>query len=218
MSVKTKAVASIIINTLMTVITTGIIISYFFTENRIIKGKQEIFYFFTTDSNILAAIAAIVIVVFDIQILRGKRQSIPKPAILFKFAGTAAVMLTFMTCLLYLAPRFGFAFIFGDTYFHVHLAAPLMAFISLCFFEKSERLGFWEAQTAHLPYLIYGIVYSVMAILIGEQNGGWRDLYHFNDNGAWLISVAALTAIEIIIVIVSRLVYNAGIPKQIKKQ
>ena len=38
MSVKTKAVISIVLNTLMTLITIGIVISYFFTKN--LKGGK----------------------------------------------------------------------------------------------------------------------------------------------------------------------------------
>ena len=91
MSVKTKAVISIVLNTLMTLITIGIVISYFFTKNFLIKTNQDIFTYFTTDSNLLACIAAIVMVVFDIQILRGKRTIIPKPAIIFKFVSVVAV-------------------------------------------------------------------------------------------------------------------------------
>lgn len=220
MSVKTKAAVSIAINCLMAIITAAIIISYYFAdlnETSIIQSYHEVFYFFTTDSNILAALAGIVIVIFDIQILRGKRTALPKAAVLFKYAGTATVMMTLLVCLFYLAPRFGFAFIFGGTYFHVHLAAPLMAFISLCFFEKGERLGFAETQTAYIPFVIYGIVYTVMAMVIGKENGGWRDLYHFNDNGNWLISVILLVALYVAIVIALRFVYNIRIPKESKQ-
>ncbi len=217
MSVKTKAVVSIIINLLMALITTGVVISYFFTKNFLIRTNQEIFYYFTTDSNILAALAGIVVVLYDIQILRGKRTAIPKPAILFKFAGVVAVMIVLMTCLLYLAPRFGFGFIFGNTFFHMHLGAPVMAFVSLCFFETGERLGFGEAQLAHIPCVIYAAVYFVMVNVVGEANGGWRDLYHFNDSGMWYIAAILLTVQEIVLVIVTRLVYNIGKPKTLKK-
>ena len=133
MSVKTKAVISIVLNTLMTIITIGIVISYFFTKNFLIKTNQDIFTYFTTDSNLLACmacIAAIVMVVFDIQILRGKRTIIPKPAIIFKFVSVVAVMVVLVTCLVYLAPRYGFDFIFGKTFFHMHMGAPVMAFRS----------------------------------------------------------------------------------------
>ena len=213
MSVKTKAVISIVINTVMTLVTAGIVISYFFTKNFLIQTTKDIFCYFTTDSNILACIAGIIIVVYDIQILRGKRDVIPKPAIIFKLAGVVAVMVTMITCLFYLAPKYGFAFIFGGTFFHMHLAGPLMAFVSFCFFEKGERLGFGEAQLAHIPCVIYAAVYFVMVTVIGEENGGWRDLYHFSENGSLLITAIVLTVQEFIILILTRLVYNFGKPK-----
>ena len=217
MSVKTKAVISIIVNLAMAAVTTGVIVSYFFTKNFLIRSNQEIFYYFTTDSNVLVSLAGIVVSVFDVQILRGKRTEIPKPVILLKFAGVVAVMVTLFTCLVYLAPRYGFGFIFGSTFFHMHLGAPVMAFVSLCFFESGGRLGFWEAQTAHIPCLVYAVVYFVMVMVVGEQNGGWRDLYHFNDNNAWYLAALLITAEEVAILLVTRLVYNLGKPKKLKK-
>lgn len=213
MSVKTKAAVSIVLNALMVLVTAGVVISYFFTKNFLIRTNQEIFYYFTTDSNIFVGLAAILIIIFDIQILRGKRTVIPKPAIVLKFAGVVTVMIVLLTCLLYLAPKYGFGFIFGGTFFHMHLAAPLMAFVSLCFFEKGERLGFWEAQLAHIPCVIYAVIYFVMVNAIGEANGGWRDLYHFSENSAWYVAAILLTVQEIVIVIAARLVYNIGKPK-----
>ncbi len=214
MSVKTKAVISIVINVLMTLITSAIVISYFFIKNFLIQTTKDIFCYFTTDSNILACLAGIVIVIYDVQILRGKRTVIPKPAIIFKFAGVVTVMVTMLTCLIYLAPKYGFPFIFGGTFFYMHLAGPLMAFVSFCFFEKGNRLGFGEAQLAHIPCVIYAVIYSVMVSVVGEANGGWRDLYHFSDSGSLLIPIVLLTVQEIIIVILTRLVYNIGKPKK----
>jgi|GEM_PF-3471834 len=210
MSIKTKAVISIILNVVMTVTTIGIVISYFFTKNFLIRTNQEIFWYFTTDSNLFVGLAGLVTAAYDVQILRGKRTVIPKPVILFKFAGVVAVMIVLMTCLAYLAPRYGFGFIFGGTFFHMHLGAPVMAFVSFCFFETGERLGLWEAQLAHIPCIVYAVVYFVMVNAIGEANGGWRDLYHFNDNSTWYIAAILLTVQEIILLLVTRLVYNAG--------
>ena len=213
MSVKTKAAVSIVINLLMALITAGIIVSYFFTKNFLIRTNQEIFYYFTTDSNLLVSIAAVIVSIFDIQFLRGKRTVIPKAAILLKFAGVVTVMITMITCLIYLAPKYGFGFIFGGTFFHMHLGGPLMALISLCFFDKGERLGIGEAQLAHIPCIIDAVLYFVMVNAIGEANGGWRDLYHFSENSAWYVAAILLTVQEIVIVIATRLVYNIGKPK-----
>jgi len=125
------------------------------------------------------------------------------------------VMITMITCLIYLAPRYGFGFIFGSTFFHMHLGGPLMALVSLCFFENGERIGLGEAQLAHIPCILYAVIYFVMVNFIGEANGGWRDLYHFSDNSVWYVAAILLTVQEIIIVFVTRLIYNAGKPKRL---
>ena len=210
---KKKTVVSLVINLLMFVITTGVIISYFFIPNVIIRSKEEIFWFFTTDSNILAAIAGLVIAVYDVRILRGKANRLPRPAVVFKFAGTACLMLTMLVCLLYLAPRFGFGFIFGDTFFHVHLGAPLMAFVSLIFCEKTERISMPAACISFVPFALYGAVYYIMVTLIGEANGGWRDLYHFSDGMNILLPILLIIVLYILIVLGLRLIYNIGLPK-----
>ena len=56
-----------------------------------------------------------------------------------------------------------------------------------------------------------------MVNVIGEANGGWRDLYHFNDNGPWYFALILLVVQEIVLVIVTWLVYNIGKPKTLKK-
>ena len=210
---KKKIIVSLVINLLMFVITTGIIISYFFIPNVIIKSKEEIFWFFTTDSNILASIAGLVIAICDIRILRGKANRLPQSAVVFKFVGTACLMLTMLVCLLYLAPRFGFGFIFGDTFFHVHLGAPLMAFISLIFCEKTDRISVPAACLSFIPFAAYGATYYITVTLIGEENGGWRDLYHLGDGGNILLPIALIIVLYILIILGQRLIYNIGLPK-----
>lgn len=214
---KKKMIVSLAINLLLFLITTGVIVSYFFTDSEhvrvIIHSKDEVFWFFTTDSNILAAIAALVMAICEIRVLRGKADRLPKAAVILKFMGTACLMLTLLVCLLYLAPRFGFVFIFGDSFFHVHLSAPVMAFVSLCFFEKSERLSIPDAFLAFVPMAVYAAVYSIMVFAIGELNGGWRDLYHFTDSGSTLISVMLIIALDIVIILGQRAIYNRGIKK-----
>ena len=213
MSVKTKATVSLIINFLIAAITTGIIISYFFTESNLIKNKEEIFRFFTTDSNILAAAAAFVVMIFDIKILRGKAEKIPEAAIILKFAGTACLMITFLTSLFYLVPMYGFSFIFGGTFLHMHMTAPLMSLLSLCIFEKGERLSFMKSHLAYVPMAVYAAVYFIMVSVIGEANGGWRDLYSFGKNGIGFITIAII-AEDIIVVNLIRIAYNLGIKKK----
>ncbi len=216
MSVKTQATVSLIINFLIAAVTTGIIISYFFTESTFIKSTTEIFRFFTTDSNILAAVAAVVVMIFDIKIIRGKTEKIPQAAIFFKFAGTACLMITFLTSLFYLVPMYGFSFIFGGTFFHMHMTAPLMSLFSLCLFEKSDRLSFIKSHLAYVPMAAYAAVYFVMVNVIGEANGGWRDLYSFGENGIVFITIAII-AEDIIVVNLLRIAYNLGIKKQNKQ-
>ena len=215
-SVKTKAAISLVINLLIAVITTGVIISYFFTDNLLIKNKSEIFWFFTNDSNIFAAIASVVVAIFDVKILTGKAELLPAAALILKYSGTVCLTVTMLTCLFYLAPKHSFSFIFGETFFHVHLGAPLMSLISLCMFEKGRRLSVAAAHFAYVPLLVYSAVYFIMVVVIGEENGGWRDIYSFNANDNFLLSLVVMLAQFVLVIYSVRAVYNIGIGKDTK--
>jgi hypothetical protein len=210
-------IVSLAINLLLFVFTTYEIVSYFFTESEqvrvIIHSRDEVFWFFTTDSNILAAVAGLVLAICEIRVLCGKADRLPKAAVIFKFMGTACLMLTLLVCLFYLAPRFGFGFIFGGAFFHVHLGAPVMAFVSLCFFERVERLSIPAALLSFIPMAVYAAVYSTMVFFIGEANGGWRDLYRFTDGGNPVIAVVLIIALYIVIVLGQRAIYNIGLKR-----
>lgn len=210
---KKQAWVSLVLNSLIVLVTTWVVISYFIFPGKIIKNGFESFRFFTTDSNILSAIAALVVVIFDIKILRGKIRSLTHAVEVFKFIGTTAVMLTFCTVVFFLIPIYGPALQLLGTAFHMHVGGPMMALLSFSIVEKNTRISIPEALLGLLPMAVYGAVYFTEVVLIGEQNGGWMDFYAFNRNNNWPITIIVMLTATTAISFLVRLLHNVKIKK-----
>ena len=207
MNRKTSLISSIIINLIVAACTTGVVTSYFMGYFDSVNHAYETLYFFTTDSNILAALGSVIVAAFEINILRGKRKTVPDWAVVIKFSGMVSLLLTFWTVMLLLLPVYGARTVTG-TSFHMHIAAPALTFISIVFLESDKILSFHKALWGMAPMLIYGAVYLVMAVFIGFDNGGWTDFYTFNRNGLWYVSLVMMTSATFLLCVSSRCLYN----------
>lgn len=196
---KTKAGISLVLNCLTASVTAFVIVLLFFIDDPVIDNGWESFMFFTTDANILTAIASVIVAVFDVRILRGKADSLPKFAELLKYVGVVSLMLTFATVMLFLVPVYGAEYELGGTNFHVHVAAPMMSLFSFWFCENQSKISFKESLLGLIPTAVYAAVYYVMVVVIGADNGGWIDFYTFNQGGRWYLVFAAVMAATFII-------------------
>ena len=154
-------------------------------------NRSVIFRYFTVDSNILCAVSCAVSLV---QTLRG-RENKSKAPMLLRYAGTAAVTVTMITVLLFLGPLYGYAPMFSRWNLWLHLLGPIFAIISFVWLERDGT--FPEKKHLILPLLpviLYGIVYYIMAVMLGQNQGGWPDFYGFNMGGRWYLLYAAIAA------------------------
>ncbi len=204
-----KILTALILNFFMVVSTTAIFASYFFySENPLVKSGFDSLMFFTTDSNLVAALSALVLIPLEIQILRGKRDKLPRFAVVLKYIGMTAVMLTFITVVTLLLPLYDIKFLLLGTAFYMHLAGPMAALISFVFLETDSKIKFPETLLALLPSVLYGAVYLTEVVLIGEQNGGWMDFYTFNRGGYWFITMPVILGVTFLIAVLTRLAHN----------
>ena len=206
---KTKAGISLILNCLTASITFFVIVLLFFIDDPVINNGWESFLFFTTDANLLTAVASVIVAVYDIRILRGKADALPKYAELLKYVGVVSLMLTFATVMLFLIPLYGVSYELGGTNCHMHLVAPMMSLFSFLFCEKRSKISLKESLLGLLPTAVYASVYYVMVIAIGEENGGWIDFYAFNQVGLWFPVLIAIMAATFGICMLVRLPFNA---------
>ena len=205
---KKKAGISLILNCLTASITTFVIVLLFFIDDPILNNGWESFLFFTTDANVLTAVASIIVAAFDIRVLRGKADSLPKSVELIKFVGVVSLMLTFGTVMLFMVPIYGVGYELGGTNCHMHLVAPMMSLCSFLFCEKCKKITLAESLLGLLPTSIYAAVYFVMVVAIGADNGGWIDFYTFNQGGRWFPVLVVIMAATFGISMLVRLPFN----------
>ncbi len=137
------------------------------------------FCMFTVDSNILAGLSMLLCIPYTIDGLRTNYYHLPDWIVVLMHASVTAVTLTFLVSLLILSPVKGFVLIFTGSRFFLHGVCPLLSIITFCFFINSHLVRLWESTLALIPVFIYAMVYLVMVVFIGEDNGGWNDFYGF---------------------------------------
>lgn len=209
---KKNTIISLVMNIIIALATLGVVISYFLGND----GQYNIppsfrFFLFTTDSNILCMLTAIIMSYFEIRYLKTGKE-IPEIAVILKLIGSNAVTLTFTVVVLFLGPMTDFVtMVFGGTSVYMHFAGPILAFVSFCFVENIHKISKKILIPAVVPTLIYGIVYTIMVVFIGSENGGWIDFYQFNTGGFWYISCIAIVLVSLGLAALLRLIHNKNI-------
>ena len=202
MTSKKKSIISLILNVII-IISTVYAISLFFTTtpdqgNMQVSG-MEFLRFFTNLSNIFVSVAALVMIVFNIRNMRTGSYVFPKRAMLLKFTATVSVSVTFITVVVFLGPMFmamgqSYWVMFAGNCFFLHFTTPVIAIISILFFEKYEAFEKKYAFLGLLPTVLYSIVYVVMVVFIGKDNGGWPDFYGFTFGGKmYLVPISLIS-------------------------
>ena len=209
---KKNTIISLVMNIIIALATLGVVISYFLGND----GQYNIppsfrFFLFTTDSNILCMLTAIIMSYFEIRYLKTGKE-IPEIAVILKLIGSNAVALTFTVVVLFLGPMTDFVtMVFGGTSVYMHFAGPILAFVSFCFVENIHKISKKILIPAVVPTPIYGIVYTIMVVFIGSENGGWIDFYQFNTGGFWYISCIAIVLVSLGLAALLRLIHNKNI-------
>ncbi len=166
------------------------------------------FCMFTVNSNILCAVSMAIIVPYCIDGLRKHNFHAPKWVMVLELAGVTSVTLTFLVSLFLLAPVKGFWLIFSGSRFFLHGLCPVLAIIAFCFFMTEQELSFRNSLISVIPVFIYAVIYSVMVLVIGEENGGWEDFYGFFTYLNIWVPLTAILPLTLLISTVLRLVHN----------
>ena len=204
MTAKTKTVLSLIINGVILLVTTGVMISYFISPGELIENGWDSFKFFTTDSNVLAAVGCGAVAVCDALMLTKKINKIPHAVILLKYMGVIGLMLTFFTVLVLLVPAYGVALEYGGTGFHMHLSAPVAAFLSLVLLDGERNITLAQTPLGLVPVVFYGVFYMMQVVVLCN----WWDFYLFNQGGMWYVTMPVIIALSYGMCLLVRLLYN----------
>ena len=166
------------------------------------------FCMFTVNSNILAAAAMAMVIPYTMDGLRTHNYYLPRWIVDVVYAGVTAVALTFLVSLFILAPVKGFVLIFSGSRFFLHGVCPILAVAAFCFFMSQKQMRFWDSLFAIVPVIIYAVVYFIMVVVIGEENGGWNDFYGFATYIPWWVSAIALVPLSLLIATGIRVLHN----------
>ncbi len=172
------------INGMIFAVTLVLVIRFFRENGKWNPGRgKAAFRFFTTLSNVLCAVSALLMCIApENRLFR-----------MLKYIGTAAVTVTMMTVLLFLAPTMGGLrkLIQGAELF-LHLLTPLAALLTFGLWER-RGMAFGEALWGMLPVALYGPYYLYRTVFAPEGKR-WEDFYGFNRGGKWPASFLAMLA------------------------
>ncbi len=178
----------------LTFILVTISVVSFFTEGgegNMTSGGTSCFRYFTIDSNILAALCCLLHAAFTLRFVLFDKP-VPSFVSVLKFAGTAAVTLTFLTVVLFLGPIMGYGMMFAGVVLFLHLICPVLCFVSFCFFDEKQKMPPRFDLIGVIPAFVYGTLYMTMVIFVGQSAGGWEDFYHFNIGGFWYLTFVVM--------------------------
>ena len=139
-----------------------------------------LFEWFTTISNSITCLSACMITPFAVEGIRRKHFSFPKWISLFLYAGMVCTTLTMVMSVGFMSwtdPELAF----GGYNTYLHIVCPVMVIISFFMVESGFRYTVKDALMATVPTFLYVMVYSFEVAIVGEENGGWEDIYHVMD-------------------------------------
>ena len=140
------------------------------------NGFQS-FIYYTMVSNTFAALSAAFVFPFAVEGIRKKRLILPKWAALLHYMATVTIAITMVFVLAFISwasPSDAF----GGTNFITHLICPPLIILSFFQIESGHILSWKDRLLGIVPGFSYLVVYFVCVALIGEDKGGWPDIYH----------------------------------------
>ena len=169
----------------------GIIAGVIRTVERMKVNGFFAFAFFTMIANILAALSVAFIIPFAVEGIKKKRLVLPKWIAIFHYISTTsvAIMLVFVLAFISWSSPYD---AFGDSNLVMHIFCPIL--ILLSFFQIENRYTYTKKDyfIGCIPLYIYEIVYYIEVVLIGEENGGWKDIYRVQEHLPPIVAMLSL--------------------------
>lgn len=209
----TKAVLSLLICTAIIIgVFLGIVSNLLDEPNELVQEVgAKTFRMFTVLSNMLMAVAAALSIPFAVDGIRYRNYHLPKWIVVFLYSGTVSVSITFFVALLLLSPQIGFVRIMlVGSNLQLHTLLPVCAMVLFIFVNDFHRVTFKNSLCAIVPVLIYSVVYIISGIFLGEERGGWRDHYRFEEYLPWYLALLLIVVIALMLSALLRLVHNAA--------
>lgn len=214
---KIRCIVALIFSIIIVItVTMGVVKNLLATPNDLVKEVgYKTFRMFTVLSNILIAACAFLAIPFEIDGLRHRNYHLPRWIIQLIFVGSTGVALTFFITITVLAPYAGFLpMLVQRSNLYLHTISPILSILFVLFVNDDHTISFKSSLFAMIPVIIYSILYMILAIFIGEENGGWRDHYRFTQiyigkfNVPWPIVLIVALGVVFGILTLFRVVHN----------
>ena len=167
------------------------------------------FRMFTVLSNMLVGITASMSIPFAVDGIRQKNYHLPRWIVDLTLISVSSITLTFVISVFLLAPRAGFIpILLSGSNLFMHTLIPISAIVLFLFINPYHTVKLKTALLALLPVIAYAVTYFISAIAVGEENGGWRDHYHFQELMPWYYTAAIILALTFIISISLMAIHN----------
>ena len=141
----------------------------------------RIFEWFTTISNTITCFGACMITPFAVEGIRRKHFAFPRWISMFFYSGMVCTTLT-MVMAIFLISWTDPELAFGGYNSYLHFVCPIMVIISFFMVESGFIYTAREALLAAVPVIVYTAIYAFEVVVIGEENGGWEDMYRVREH------------------------------------
>lgn len=167
------------------------------------------FRMYTVLSNMFAGISIAMTIPFAVNGIREKNYHLPRWLINLLFVSTTCITLTFLISLTLLSAVAGFSeMMLTGSNLLLHSIVPISTIILFLFINTYHTIKFKTTLYTLIPILIYAINYLILAIIIGPENGGWRDHYQFNKFIPWYFVFVAVFALAFGLANLIRAIHN----------
>ena len=167
------------------------------------------FRMFTVLSNMFVGISYAMSIPFAVDGIRQKNYHLPRWIVNLTFISVTCISLTFLISLCLLSPNVGFVWVMlSNTNLFLHTIIPITAISLFLFINTYHNVRFKTTFFAVIPVLIYALAYLVLAIIIGEEKGGWRDHYHFQEHMPWYLALIFIIFVTFGIANPLKLIHN----------
>lgn len=132
------------------------------------SGIENLKYY-TWDSNLFAGIISLIYVIYDILILKDKRNDIPKIIQFLKFFGLIALGVTFISIAFFFLPIMHFSNnyfpLFTNSNLFFHLITPILATITYILFDYEKKYSFKYLIIGCSSTIVYGLSYLINVLV-----------------------------------------------------
>ena len=171
------------------------------------REPASLFHFFTINSSFLTAFSAGLIIPFAVEGIRQKHFSYPKWVAMFHYCGMVCTTLTMVFSVGFMSwvdPNAAF----GGYNLYLHIVCPIMVIVSFFLVESGFHYTLRDACGAAIPSLLYEVVYAYEVAIVGQENGGWEDMYHMMEVVPIVVSLLVISALALGISLLIRWLYN----------